>query len=281
MKLLSILTKDCNRKCKHCHVSAEPGNKKYTMSPKNFKEAIQNIDTLDLVTFKLSGGEIFTMPEKLYEYLEIINESGKEEMILINTNGLWLYKKDAKEIAKKLKDYGITYIEISSRDSIFHLEQKCKIPWKLVDEIIPQEIRHNIPGFDEEDFYGIPDLDVMPVGRGERFDDGYYDCEGDCMYKLNNNDFTMDWNGNLALCCFGFFRMGNLIEEPLSEIIKRNKNKRLIEVYEYKEIEDIARFYGVDNTITRRIIKEHGTGGLCAYLNREGFIPEEYKRIFD
>lgn len=43
MYLYSVLTKNCNLNCNHCHVSAGPGNKENTMSVKDFEKVINNL----------------------------------------------------------------------------------------------------------------------------------------------------------------------------------------------------------------------------------------------
>lgn len=100
------MTKACNLKCVHCYAKAEGGPAPGELST---EEAMTMID--DLAAFKvpvllLSGGEPF-MRKDLFTLAAYAIEKGIR--VTISTNGTLI----TPEVAKKVKDLGISYVGIS------------------------------------------------------------------------------------------------------------------------------------------------------------------------
>ncbi len=270
MYLYSILTKNCNYSCRHCHVSAGPGNEDSTMSVSNFRKVVNNLGGL-VNGIKLSGGELFTVEDYLLGYLETIREKyDKEKMeIGLQTNGFWANTERMKEILEKLRKYNINRVDIASKDK-FHEEQgQPDIFKELRAGFMMNGIFAMIEGaFDE----------IMPIGRAA--EKSNYEFSYDCGQSCRAGDgLTMNWNGELSLCCFGFFRLkGNLIEEPLLTIMERNKKRKIIKKAR-KGIAEVARYKGMHREEINRLMGKYKSGGFCAYLFRNGYI--EGRRILD
>jgi radical SAM protein with 4Fe4S-binding SPASM domain len=98
-------TQACNLKCKHCYQDAgRPLPDKLTL--KEQLEVIDQLIDLDVAILALSGGEPFLSPNLLPVACRA-HDGGM--YVTIATNGTLL----TREMAKKLVDHGVEYVEIS------------------------------------------------------------------------------------------------------------------------------------------------------------------------
>ncbi len=99
------VTKVCNLRCKHCYETAgvPPPDE---LNKREVLRAVDKMGKAGVAYIALSGGE----PLMRRDFLDIVNRIRKNEMAFsIATNGTLLTKK----IAKKLKDTGCLYIQVS------------------------------------------------------------------------------------------------------------------------------------------------------------------------
>lgn len=251
-------------------MSAGPGNRDKTISEEDFAKAVDNL-TLprgEYFDLTLTGGEIFTLPN-LYNYLDIIKDSKKEIRLTLQTNGFWGEKSMIKSHLEKLVNYNISEFDISSEDR-WHREQGHKFQHGT-------NILHN-KGKYWAVFIRGADRMVMPVGRAKPKSVKEYK-KYDCFETCKNNDgLTINWKGQVSLCCYGLFKLkGNLIEQPLSEIIKKNRGDEVLKRIKSRGVEEIARFYKVSEKNINEKIKSLGVGGFCAYLFNKRIIEKKYR----
>ncbi len=100
------ITNKCNFKCKHCYSSATQDEGAEEFSFEMVKKVIDDLGDMRVPVILLSGGEPL-MREDLFEIIEYITNKGIK--VSLSTNGSLI----TKEIAKKLKDLGISYVGIS------------------------------------------------------------------------------------------------------------------------------------------------------------------------
>lgn len=211
------------------------------------------------------------MEENLFGYLDVIKSKNRLAQnydkinVMIQTNGT-LTKK-----IKQLEKYNLLYLQIASDDD-YHRSEGCdesKI-LKLESEL---PMKHNRVGA----------KDIMAVGKSSNLFPSYYKCPETCSNFENNLIFTMDWRGNISPCGkgFGFFKLeGNLIEEPLLEIVERNAKKQLIRKLLDGGISEVAKYKNISEEKINELKEKYGSGGLCCYLSHEKLV-EEHKRLFD
>ena len=98
-------TSICNLKCKHCYASA---GKKMSgeLTTKQAKEVVDQLDKAGVVAIALSGGEPLLRPD-FFKIAKYIHDKGM--YVSVATNGTLI----TKEIARKMKEAGIEYAEIS------------------------------------------------------------------------------------------------------------------------------------------------------------------------
>ena len=99
-------TKQCNLKCKHCYANATPYPAPDELSLKERYEVIDQLDEAGVAAISFSGGEPLINKDfwKIAEYA-----SSKGFYLSVATNGTLI----TKENAKRLKNVGIRYAEIS------------------------------------------------------------------------------------------------------------------------------------------------------------------------
>jgi len=98
-------TNACNLKCKHCYQNAG----KQTSDELTLKQKLKVVDELDeagIVALAFSGGEPL-IKRDFFEVAKRVNERGI--FIAIATNGTLI----TKDMARKLKEVGVGYIEVS------------------------------------------------------------------------------------------------------------------------------------------------------------------------
>ena len=100
------LTRQCNLRCKHCYENAQPLPAEDELTTEEAKRVIDEFAKSGVVAIAFSGGE----PLLRRDFFELVKYAkSKEFYISVASNGTLI----TKEIATKLKESGIDYIEIS------------------------------------------------------------------------------------------------------------------------------------------------------------------------
>ncbi len=98
-------TSRCNLKCKHCYANAGKAAPD-ELTTEQAKEVVDQLDKAGVVAVALSGGE----PTLREDFLEIASYIHRKGMyVSVASNGTLI----TKEFAKRMKDAGVGYIEIS------------------------------------------------------------------------------------------------------------------------------------------------------------------------
>ncbi len=100
------VTKACNLKCVHCYAKAENGPAEGELSTIEAKEMIDDLAEFKVPVLLISGGEPLIRPD-IFELCEYAISKGIR--VTISTNGTLI----TPEMAKKIKEIGISYVGIS------------------------------------------------------------------------------------------------------------------------------------------------------------------------
>jgi radical SAM protein with 4Fe4S-binding SPASM domain len=99
-------TKACNLRCKHCYEDATPKSAPDELTKEEALKAIDEFALDGVVALAFSGGE----PLMRKDFFEVASYAAKKDFyVSLATNGTLINK----EVAKKLKDSGVQYVEIS------------------------------------------------------------------------------------------------------------------------------------------------------------------------
>jgi len=99
-------TKQCNLRCKHCYESSGPMPAKNELTTEEAKAVIDQFADIGVVAIAFSGGE----PLIRRDFFEIVKYASDRDFYLsVASNGTLI----TKDVAKRLKDVGISYIEVS------------------------------------------------------------------------------------------------------------------------------------------------------------------------
>ncbi|MEM3708723.1 MAG: radical SAM protein [Nitrososphaerales archaeon] len=99
-------TKQCNLKCKHCYENAELKPMPDELTTEEAKKAIEDFISAGVVFLSFSGGE----PLVREDFFEVAKYAAEREFyVSVASNGTLINEK----VAKKMKDIGIQYVEIS------------------------------------------------------------------------------------------------------------------------------------------------------------------------
>jgi len=99
-------TKACNLRCKHCYEDAGPKPAEDELTTQEAKKAIDEFADAGVVALAFSGGE----PLVRKDFFEVAKYAADNDFyVSLASNGTLI----TKEIAKKLKDSGVQYVEIS------------------------------------------------------------------------------------------------------------------------------------------------------------------------
>ncbi len=121
------ITKKCNLRCIHCYANATPQGAPDELSTEEKKQLIDQMDEAGVVAIAFSGGEPLMAPD-IFEIFKYTSEKG----IYVNvaTNGTLI----TPEVARKMKESGVGYVEVSldSPDPEEHDKFRgVKGAWKL------------------------------------------------------------------------------------------------------------------------------------------------------
>ena len=99
-------TKQCNLKCKHCYENAGAKPADDELTTKEAKSIIDQFADIGVVALAFSGGE----PLMREDFFEVAEYAAKKEFyVSVASNGTLI----TPSVAKKLKDIGVAYIEVS------------------------------------------------------------------------------------------------------------------------------------------------------------------------
>jgi hypothetical protein len=262
-----VTTRNCNLKCDHCYMSAGPGLKDTTISSEDFKKVIDHLPKIPIF-LTLTGGEIFTVPDSLFSFLGHIKNANKKRrskhqiILQVQTNAFWAMKKDPIPILENLANFGVKYLDITSDDE-FHEEQG--IDRSKLSSLKSLAQRY----FNRITIRGIRSTKgIMPVGRSRSDGIGTKYLEGaGCEKTLDKSFLCIDEIGEVYPCCYNFFKFpGNLIDEPLTTILKRvREDKRLSKLDQGGPIA-LARSDGISETNINKLVENHGECGACFEL---------------
>ena len=272
LNLYFVTTRNCNLKCRHCYLEAGPGNLDTTISPENFKAAVGNLpkESIDLC---LSGGEVFTIEDKLFSYLESIQEENIErkykgqELITsgVQTNGCWA--TDDKKIKSTLVDFaslGVKYLDIASDDE-YHRNQGINI--KNIESLKKQA---KDSGFFKFVYLrGANNQSIMPLGRAKKMHVGekYVSLMPVCQNFLYQQLYTIREDGKVYPCCFCLHPLpGNIIEEPFDDIISKTEKDERLNMLNSGGIRQLALHDGCKENKVEKMIMSYGECGSCARL---------------
>ena len=99
-------TKQCNLRCKHCYENAGPKPAPDELTTEEAKHAIDEFVNAGVVALAFSGGE----PLVRKDFFEIARYAAEKELyVSVASNGTLI----TKEVARKMKESGVQYVEIS------------------------------------------------------------------------------------------------------------------------------------------------------------------------
>jgi len=293
------MTRNCNLQCRHCLADAGPGLGYTTMGLDSFSKAIDHLPIWPF-QLKLTGGEPFTLGEKLYDYLDIVktanDKRGKDERmhVSLQTNGFWARNDGVTEkVIKRVQSYGVRFMMVASGDD-YHTEQGLDfdgVSWRIRETSGKSGFLMGWMGT----------FDVKPVGRGRDLisDDQVVGCDLDCRQefywdweKLNGgsltpeqelwlpwNSLTVDEKGSVYPCCYRLFKFpGNLVEEPLESVLTKALEDPRLDALFRGGLEAVAVHDGMNEEEARIKIKENGTCGFCVrHLHKSNRKPMELR----
>lgn len=267
--LYFIITRQCSCRCRHCYLSAGPEHLDTTISKKDFKKIINNLPkvSLDLL---LSGGEVFTIKDKLFDYLAYIKEENDERVldkkgkidVELQTNGFWAVNDDyIKSTLFDLASLGVKGLDITSKDK-YHREQgiKTKNLNRLYDIISDSGL------FESFTLRGVKRRNLMPLGRAEKMNlkNNFLYYSWSCRDSLKNYHLTIREDGSVYTCCYCFFKLpGNLTKEPLTEMVRKAEKEERLKVLDDGGIEELLVRDGWKKRDVKDMISSYGRCGVC------------------
>ncbi len=273
-----VITPNCNYSCKHCYITAGPKRKSETISEKDFRQSVRHLPKIAL-NFGMSGGEIFTIKDTLYSFLDYLNfENRRRERkgqgqidIWLQTNGFWGTNEDrTNKILEELASFNVMDLNFAADDK-YHRDQganKKKIE-KLIN--IAKESRL----FDEISFIGTERREhIVPMGRAKemnlRLSEIRANPEFVCNEALDKYDLSIMYNGDVRICCMlQLPSMGNIIKEPLVDIVRRAKKDPLFSLMNREGIEGLLKRDGMKKKDIRELVDKQGTCGACFKVYRK------------
>jgi hypothetical protein len=262
------ITNNCNLECGHCFQSSGP--KQPSIALEDFKKVIDNLPKKK-IDLTITGGEVFTKKKLLYEGLSYLKKKNKiKERFNVNvqTNGFWATtKKRIREILTDLADFGVTYLDLTSDDK-YHFQQGLD-PEKL-DRIIEEASDLDVP-------YGLSPRgatyrNILPAGRAKKLPRAHFStpyglkdltCE-DCF---EDYDLSVNRKGLVSMCSFDLFPLpGNVIEEPLVNIVRRARKNELLSKVNDKGYRGMAYYFGMSSSEISKGVRKYGNCGFCSRL---------------
>lgn len=254
-----ILTEFCNANCSHCYMSSLVKGKKKSLNQKNIDMLISRLPNAT-VSVTITGGEIFLV-KNLLEYTIIkIREKFPNILIELESNGIYLYTNNAKNILEHLKNIGVNSIRFSLDP--FHEEGGVDL----------QRVR-DLKKYESDKTPVIKFLiqeKALALGKGKSLPSNKI-AHMNCMNSektIKKTYFFLDINGNVYICTWKCIpALGNIYEEDFSTILKKLNTPFFKNILCGKILEAINI---IDkNADNKNIIKEHGQCYLCEKTFRE------------
>lgn len=107
-----ILTELCNANCSHCYMSSSSSKKRKTLTKEQIITIISKLPE-NTATVTLTGGEVFLVGDLLDYTIKLIKNKLPNTKIEIESNGIYLYKNNVKDILEYLKKIGVNSIRFS------------------------------------------------------------------------------------------------------------------------------------------------------------------------
>lgn len=269
--LYFVITRNCCYECRHCYIEAMPGLKDTTIEEKDFRKTIRHLPKVSL-DLMLTGGEIFTIKDTLYSYLDYISYDNIKRKkrnqgpisIDLQTNGYWATSDERIEnVLEELHDFGVTMLDITSYDR-YHLEQGADL--KNIRQLV--ELAGDSEFFDEVLLRGTSRSLLAHLGRAKkmnlRFSDMRTGSYTYCKHSLDDYRLSMSQDGNVYACCFQMFPLpGNVIQEPLVNIVRRARKDPILMSLNKKSIKGFAREHGWSKKDIKALIRKNGECGFC------------------
>lgn len=266
-------------------MGAGPGQEDSTISSKNFEKAIKNLPKTKS-SIILSGGEIFTIKNQPYEFLEILNnenkyrQEGNKINIGIQSNGFWAKNmKQTEKVLDTLLDYNVSSLDVASNDD-YHFEKGLSKEnlWNIeaYSENYYEKIKKGLNRKPIEVYIRGNEGFVMPMGSAKNLkEDEYIDffatMGGGSFCKDSPGDYqlTVDNKGKVYNCCFQVFPLkGNLINEKLEDIVKKSQKDKRLSIIEKEGIAGLAKHDGWDEDFIDWVTLNGQNCDLCyqAYI---------------
>ncbi len=249
------VTKACNLKCIHCYAQAESGPAEGELTTAEGKALIDDLVDFKVPVLLISGGEPLIRPD-IFELAEYAISKGMR--VTISTNGTLI----TPEVAKKIKDLGISYVGISL-DGLEETNNKFRGNQKAFDMALEgirncrevgqkvglrftinkhnyQEIDGIFDLIDKEDIPRVCFYHLVYSGRGKELvnEDISYQQKREVIDKIVNHtiDFYAKGNGKEVLtvdnhCDAVYIYLRYLKRDPekakkIYELISRNGGNR-------------------------------------------------------
>lgn len=268
-----VITENCNLKCPHCYIEAGPGKKDTTISEQDFRKAVDHLPKTP-VDLCLSGGEIFTIKNTLYnllEYTQFVNKKRKEKRqgqleVSLQSNGFWAKNTEKMDqILQEIMSFGVNYLEIASDDK-WHRQAGFKKNSLLTKTKEYQwddkkiEIKYRGTSNNKQNIYPIGRAKNLGINKNKIV----VTWEEFCQNSLSKYKLFVNQRGEVTTCCANKFVLeGNLIEEPLTKIVKRAKKNERISILNDGGIELLAVHDGWDMEFAEALIEDRGACGFC------------------
>jgi len=250
-------TSRCNAKCGMCYQSAGPKGSDQigdnTLKNDILKKALT--DSLKIKSlnrrFHLSGGETFLNTETAIELIGHAKKIGYEDITAVS-NGFWARnKKKGLEIAVRLKDAGLTSLEISwdywhfeyiNNESVSNCLDVCyEVGIETNLRLLATKKHTHLESLAKLKPSSINKADriaccpVSPTGRANLtipISEVFYknNLHENCYSVLN---LTINANGNVYPCCSGIdqtdnYIFGNITNTPINIIAQRMNSSPLL-----------------------------------------------------
>ncbi len=242
-----ILTECCNANCSHCYMSDISKKIKKTLTNEQVQRIVYNLPG-NTKSVTLTGGEVFLVNDLLVYTIRLLKERFSSIEIEIESNGIYIYKNNIKEILEELKIIGVDSIRFSldpfHKDGGVDLDKVKKIKDYESDKT-------PIIRFLEQD-------KALALGKGANLDtekQTIMNCMNSEKSELNPYLF-IDINGNVFTCAWKCVPpLGNIITDDFSKIEKSMKetfNKLILlgkieEAINYKKGTDIEKLKDISS----------------------------------
>lgn len=245
-------TSKCNAQCDICYQGAGPKGSDQIGNNTIDNDLLKKVltDALKITTlnsrFHLSGGETFLFLDKSLELFRYAKKLGYKEITAV-TNGFWAKNEnDAFEIAEKLRDAGITSLEISW--DYWHFKYiDSNLVSNCIDACKKTGIEANLRLLATKSHNYHESLSVLrksSLKNVDRISCNQVFPTGRAGIKISNSDFnydntinsschstfnlTVNANGNVYPCCSSLdqtenFSFGNIYNTDI-DIIAKNMN---------------------------------------------------------